>query len=84
MAEFTPRLRRAAADAIFARPERAAAFLDAVEAGKIPASDVDPSRLRALDSAEDAALAARAKKITAALKLGRREDVVRHTAAPWI
>jgi putative heme-binding domain-containing protein len=73
---LTPRLRSAAADAIFARPERVAAFFDAVDAGKIPPSDVDASRLRALESSDDAALGARAQKMTASLKRGRREDVV--------
>jgi putative membrane-bound dehydrogenase-like protein len=73
---FTPRLRIAAADAIFSRARRAALFLDAVDAGKIPPSDVDASRLRALESSEDPALAARAQKMIASLKRGRREDVV--------
>jgi putative heme-binding domain-containing protein len=75
-AGFTPRLKAAAADAIFSRPARAAAFLDAVDAGKIPASDVDASRLRALESGEDPSLRERAKKMMASLKRGRREDVL--------
>jgi putative heme-binding domain-containing protein len=73
---LTPRLKAAAADAIFARPERAIAFFDAIDAGKIPPSDVDASRLRALESADDPALAARARKMIAALNRGRRDDVV--------
>jgi putative heme-binding domain-containing protein len=73
---LTPRLKAAAADAIFARPERVTLFLDAVDAGKIPASDVEPARLKALESAADAGVRARAQKALASLRLGRRDDVV--------
>jgi putative heme-binding domain-containing protein len=73
---LSPRLRTAAADVIFSRPAGATAFLDAVDARKIAASDVELSRLRPLESADDNALALRAKKLMAALSRGRRDDVV--------
>jgi putative heme-binding domain-containing protein len=73
---LTPALRTAAADAIFSRPERAAAFLAAVEAEKVPASDVDPARLRVLESSDDPGLRAAAGRLLAALNLGKRDDVV--------
>jgi putative heme-binding domain-containing protein len=73
---LTPRLRAAAADVIFARPAGATAFLDAIDAGRIAPSDVEPSRLRPLESADDNALALRVRKLTAALNRGRRDDVI--------
>jgi putative membrane-bound dehydrogenase-like protein len=61
---FTPRLRAAATGVVFARPERIAALLDAIESGKINPSDVDSARLKQLTSADaDRALRERATKV---------------------
>ena len=72
---MTPAVRAAAANVIFARPERAAAFLDAVEAGKIKAADVDRGRLKTLAAGDDAALRERAKKLLAAGSNAARQEV---------
>jgi putative heme-binding domain-containing protein len=73
---FSPRVRAAALDVLFARPERASALLAAVEAGKVAAFDVDPSRLRVLEHSDDPSLRARAAKVAASMRLGQRDDVV--------
>jgi putative membrane-bound dehydrogenase-like protein len=73
---FSPRLRSAAGESIFSRPEWAAAFLDAVQRKRIAATDVDPARLRLLQGSADPALRARATSVAKLLNLGRRQDVV--------
>ena len=73
---LSPRVRAAAAEAVFARPARAHRFLDDVEAGKIPQSDLDPARLKRLESSDDADLRALAQKLLQRRALGRRDDVV--------
>jgi putative heme-binding domain-containing protein len=61
---LTPALRTTAANVVFARVDRIAAFLDAVEAGKIKAADVDRARLATLASGgDDPALRERVKKL---------------------
>ena len=74
---FTPRVRSAAADVLFARPERLEPFVAAVEAGKIPAADLDAARVARIEaSGADAALVERAKKLVAAAPARGREEVV--------
>ena len=73
---LTPRIRAAAAEVIFSRPRNAAPFLDAVEAGKIPAADLDASRLKLLAGGGDKALAARAEKLLAQRKTSGRDEVI--------
>jgi putative membrane-bound dehydrogenase-like protein len=72
---FTPAVRAAAANVLFARPERTTVFLDAIEAGKIKAADVDRSRLQALSTSDNAQLKARAKKLLASAPTGARQQV---------
>ena len=60
---YTPSLRAESLDALVSRPDRAAALLTAVEAGKVKPGDIDPARARRLTAAPDATLAARAKKV---------------------
>jgi putative membrane-bound dehydrogenase-like protein len=73
---FSPRVRSAAAESIFSRPEWAAAFLDAVQRKKVAATDVDPARLKLLQGSADPALRAHAARVAKLLNLGRRTDVV--------
>jgi putative heme-binding domain-containing protein len=73
---LTPRLRAAAADALFARPARVAALLDAVEHEKIPSSDLDLARLKTIAGTAPPPLAERIKATVAKAQLGRRQDVV--------
>ena len=61
---------------MYARPDRLAAFLDAVDAGKVPLSDVDPARLQVAAGGDDAALRDRAAARLAKVQLGQRRDVV--------
>jgi putative heme-binding domain-containing protein len=72
---FTPAVRAAAANVLYARPERATVFLDAVESGKIRAADVDKSRLQALATSDDPQLKSRAKKLLAATPNGARQKI---------
>jgi putative membrane-bound dehydrogenase-like protein len=73
---FSPQLRATAVEAFFSRPAWIAAFLDAVEQGKINRGDVDPARMQLLQKNADAKLRDRAAKLFAATKLARRQDVV--------
>jgi putative heme-binding domain-containing protein len=73
---FSPRLRGAAAESLFSRPEWASAFLDAVERKKIVATDVDPARLKLLQTAASPKLRAQAARLAKLLNLGRRQDVL--------
>jgi putative membrane-bound dehydrogenase-like protein len=72
---MTPAVRTAAGNVIFARPERAVAYLDAVEAGTIRAADVDRARLKTLESGDDAALRDRAAKLLASGAAAGRQEV---------
>jgi len=73
---FSPQLRASAAEALFSRPEWIAAFLDAVEAGKLNRGDVDAARIQTLATHTDTKLRARAAELFAATRLARRQDVV--------
>jgi putative membrane-bound dehydrogenase-like protein len=73
---FSPRLRSAAAEAIFSRPAWAVTFLRAVERKKIAASDVEPARLKLLQASPDESLRAHASRVAKLMNLGRRQDVL--------
>src|SRR5262249_18633910 len=73
---LSPQLRSSAVEAFLSRPAWVAAFLDAVEQGKISRGDVDPARLQALQPHADARLRARAARLFESTKLARRPDVV--------
>ncbi len=72
---MSPKLRATAAEALFARAEWIAAFLDAVQAGTVSRTDVDPARLDLLKSYPTAAVRDRASKLFTS-SLERRQDVV--------
>ncbi len=61
----TPAVRSAALNALLADRGRAAAVLDAVEAGTVAAADLGPTRIDALTKHPDAAVRARAKTLFA-------------------
>ena len=73
---LTPRLRVAAADAILSRPERVVPFLDAVERGRVPASDLDRGRLWAMKDSTDPAVRERAVRLIEKLTTGTRQEVL--------
>ena len=72
---MSPKLRATAAEALFARPVWAEAFLDAIEKGTVGRADVDPARLELLKKYPAAAVRARAVRIFTATQ-PRRQDVV--------
>jgi putative membrane-bound dehydrogenase-like protein len=73
---LSPQLRASAVEAFFSRPAWIAAFLDAVEQGKINRGDVDPARIQLLQKHADVKVRDRAAKLFAATKLAHRQDVV--------
>jgi putative membrane-bound dehydrogenase-like protein len=73
---LSPQLRASAVEAFFSRPAWIAAFLAAVDQGKIHRGDVDPARIQALQTHADIRLRTRAAQLFAATKLARRQDVV--------
>src|SRR5262249_52228048 len=73
---LSPKLRASAVETLLSRPAWIAAFFDAVEQGKINRGDVDPARVQSLQAHADPRLRARAAKLFAATRLGRRQDVV--------
>ncbi|CAN5834352.1 c-type cytochrome [soil metagenome] len=62
---LSPSTRREAAEVLFARPDRLAALLDAVEKGNVPPGDLDPIRREQLRNHPDPALQARARTLLA-------------------
>ncbi len=62
---LSPSVRREGVEALFARPERVTALLDAIERKLVPASDVDPARRKQLLSSTNAKIKERAAKLFA-------------------
>jgi putative membrane-bound dehydrogenase-like protein len=75
-AMLSPKLRAAAQETIFSRADWLLSFLERVEREEIPASDIEPARLRLIESHADAAIRDKARTVLARLKLGRRQDVL--------
>ncbi len=73
---FSPEVRKQAAEAIFARPNRLNALLDALEEEQIKPSQLDPARIEFLVKHPNSEIAARAKELLGSAKLARRDDVV--------
>ncbi|HLJ11566.1 MAG TPA: PVC-type heme-binding CxxCH protein [Planctomycetaceae bacterium] len=73
---FSPKLRAAATEAIFSRGEWLVTFVEAVQKEEIPVSDLEPARVRLLESHANPAVRDKAKEISQKLKLGRRQDVL--------
>jgi putative heme-binding domain-containing protein len=73
---FSPSVRTAAAEALFARPERLPALLAAAEARQISATELDPARLQMLLAHSDPQIKSRAKKVFGSAAAGPRNAVV--------
>ena len=73
---LSPRMRVAASDALFARPERLMALLDAIEKGGFQPGELESPRIQFLLSHPNSAVRERAQRLLANIKLGRRQDVV--------
>jgi putative heme-binding domain-containing protein len=72
---LSPKLRASAAEVLFTRPAWIAAFLDAVETGRVGRADIDPARIELLKNYPATAVKERAGKLFAQ-GLDRRQDVV--------
>ena len=78
--ELRPAVRPAAAEALFRRPERLVALLNAVERKQIATADLDPQRRDQLLHDDDAALRARAQALFGAgVAPDKRDLVARYT-----
>jgi putative heme-binding domain-containing protein len=64
-ASHTPKVQAAVLDAVFARQNRLAGLLDAVEKGKVPASSLDANRCKQLQEVGDVTIRARAQALLA-------------------
>ena len=73
---FSPRLRSTATDTMFSRAERTLALFDAVDAGKIGASNLQVARLKTLLKSRNKDVASRAKAFLQTRNTGPRTDVV--------
>jgi len=62
---MSPEVRREAVEVLFGRREGIEAVIDAIESRAIPPSELDPARLRQLQTHSDPAVRARAQKILA-------------------
>jgi len=79
---YTPAVRREVALAILARPERAAALLDEIQAGRIQPGDLDPAQSHLLLEAGPPESRARARTLLrASLPEGRKAVLDRYRAA---
>ena len=73
---LSPALRKTAAETLFSRDAWVSAFLDAVADKKVRLADVDPARVKLLQSYPDAKVRERAASLFASAQLARRQDVV--------
>ena len=75
-ASDTPTLQRAILDGIFARPDRTTLFLDAIAAGQIKPTVVDPVHAKLLLNHQDLGIRGRAAKLLASAVPADREKVL--------
>jgi putative membrane-bound dehydrogenase-like protein len=73
---YSPTVRREAQEALFARTDRLAALLDALEQKKVQTAQLDPARLDQLRKHPDASIRNRSAKLLAGLTAPDRQKVV--------
>jgi putative membrane-bound dehydrogenase-like protein len=73
---YGPTLRREATEALFARPDRIKALLDAVEAKKVPAAHIEAARADVLRKHPDGSVRTRALKLFAGQVAADRKKVI--------
>ena len=73
---MSPRIRQAAGDVLFSRPQWATAVLDAIDGGKLALADLDPTRLKLLQSSTQGDLRARVERLTTTLAASPRAEVL--------
>ena len=62
---LSPRLRAAAGDVLFSRPQWLTTVLDAIDGGRLSLADLDPARLKLLESHSQPEIRERVKKLVA-------------------
>jgi putative heme-binding domain-containing protein len=75
-AGYSPGVRREVLEALFARPERRARLLDALEQKQVPVNQVDPFRLEQLQKSPNAELRRRAEALLAGKTSPDRRKVI--------
>jgi putative membrane-bound dehydrogenase-like protein len=73
---LAPGLRGEVLELLFARPDRLLLVLDAIEAGRLNAGDLDAARVKLLATHPEGTIRERAKKLLAARGASRRIDVI--------
>jgi putative heme-binding domain-containing protein len=73
---LSPRLRAAAGEVLFSRPQWLITVLDAIDGGRLSLADLDPSRLKLLESHSRPEIRERVKKLIASLKESPRQEVL--------
>jgi len=73
---FSPKVRGEAAEALFARSDRLAVLLSAVERRRISRSQLDPARIQLLKTHAEGQIRATAERLFGDLELARREEAV--------
>jgi putative heme-binding domain-containing protein len=73
---YSPTARREVLEALFARRDRLAVLLDAMEQNRVPTGQVEPSRLEQLRKHPDAVLQKRARALLARLGTPDRQNVL--------
>ena len=73
---LSPRLRAAAGDVLFSRPQWLTTVLDAIDGGRLSLADLDPARLKLLESHSQPEIRERVKKLIASLKASPRQEVL--------
>ncbi len=73
---LSPPLRREATEALFTRPDRLPALLDAIEDQRIEPAHLDPVRRKALLEHEAAAIRDRAKRLFGEVNASSRQEVI--------
>ncbi|MFM8495829.1 MAG: HEAT repeat domain-containing protein, partial [Planctomycetia bacterium] len=75
-AAMSPKVRAAAAGALFTREPWVVALLDAVEAGRVPLADFDPAQVRQLAARPEPAIRERYERLSARVATSPRQEVL--------
>lgn len=73
---LSPRVRGEAAETIFSRPQWVLTWLQAAHEAKVSLGDLDPARVKLLESHPDGQVRAAAAPLLKTIQTGRRQDVV--------
>jgi putative membrane-bound dehydrogenase-like protein len=73
---MSPQIRATATETLLSRAAGVNAFLDAVERGTVPRTDLDPARVQLLQKSPDEKIRTRATKLFAGTGPSKRQDVI--------